>query len=112
MLGTENLKKVLAFALGLGNELAKGFEDGKLSLVEGMGLADNLLAIPGLISARKEILAELKDLDAAERQELFDYVKQEFDLPDDRIEAIVEEALGLVENIVAIIYTFQQLKKA
>jgi hypothetical protein len=109
-LGIETLKKALGFMLGLGTELASALEDGKVSMAEGLGFIDNLFAIPGLVKDRKQLVDELKNLSDDERQELFTYAAQEFDLANDEVESVVEQALATAQSILELAISIKDLK--
>jgi hypothetical protein len=61
-----------------------------------------MAAGPGLMDIGK-IPAELKDLDEAEAQELYTYVKTELELSSPKIEEIVENALEIGLKIYSLI---------
>ena len=98
-LGIEEVK----LALGLGISVGELVE----SLADGIGLSDigKLVSVvkhaPSAISSIKsgKIIPELKDLDEAEKTELKDYLKEEFDLSDDNLEAKIEAGLFVVIDL-------------
>jgi hypothetical protein len=105
-MGTENIKKALALVIKVGTDLAKGLEDKKLSLAEYIGLGIDLLDAPSVIKSWSNIKAEFADLDATEREEILEWVKSEFDISDDKLEAQIEAALGVLEAIGKLVDTF------
>ena len=88
-------KEAVSFALQLGNALGSALDDGKLSWSDTPKFMGSIMAAPAAFSGIGSVPTELKDLDAAEKKELMDYVKSEFDIPDDKIEGLVEEGLAL-----------------
>lgn len=102
MLGIQNLKKAAAFGLNLAEEIQKAGADG-FTWTDSFGFIDEIAQIPGLLQSGNEIVAEFKDLTDVEKNELVVYLQAEFDIPDDKVEAIVEDALNLALTIVALI---------
>jgi hypothetical protein len=99
MPGIEQTKDVVKFVVALGVGAAKSYEDKKLSFMDLANFLGAVTAFPAAISGISEVPAELADMDATERQELVDYIKEEFDIPQDALEARVEEALGICSSI-------------
>jgi hypothetical protein len=108
-LGTENLKKLIDFSLGLAEKLAEDLKDKKISIAELVGFLPELIQIPGIVKSFPDIAAEFKDLDATERQELVDYFAEKFDIPDDKIEAFVENALSQAVSLISLVQQFKDL---
>ena len=106
-LGIENLKKAAKTVIKLSESIEKAADDGKVTLAEALGVGvSNFAGIVGVFKNGKEIAREFKDLSQAERDELISYVKQEFDLENDNIEEIVEQAFvtaNEVANLVNVI---------
>ena len=84
MAGIKELKDVVKAAVSIGEALADGIQIGDLAA---------LLDLPAAIDGISEVPAELEDLDPTERQELNDFIKSEFDIPDDELEAFIEDAI-------------------
>jgi hypothetical protein len=110
MYGIENLKKLAHLGLGLGMQISTAFEDGKFTWKDAFGFVDELMEVPGVLKNWNAIKDELEDLDAAEREELHAYIIQEFDIPNDRIEHVVEFALGVGINAVGLVDLVKSLK--
>lgn len=106
--GIENLKKAVKFAIDLAMQIAA---IKKFKLISIFSFIDELLELGGVITSWKEIIAEFKDLDIAERQLVYDYVREEFDIPNDQVEVWVEEALGVALNILSLVERAKLLKK-
>jgi hypothetical protein len=87
----------------LAKVLEKAKEDGKIGLGDlglFIGLLDDLgpaLENTGLIPS------ELKSLDKAKADELLAFVKQEFDIKDDKAEAFVEKALSVLKDVAELV---------
>lgn len=101
MLGYENLEKAILLGVDLGEQVAQAAEDG-FSWTDTFGFLPHLIKIPGIISKGDEIIAEFKDLDDQEREAILAKVKEQFDLPNDKVEEIAERALALFLNLAAL----------
>ena len=97
-LGTENIKALLAFAFAFGRALEKSLEDGKFQLDDIGNFLPAFMAGGEAFKDVKQAIAEIKDLEPGEIQELHSYIVGEFDLANDAIEAFIEDGLGLVIN--------------
>ncbi len=91
-LGISNLKLFIAFTLGLQQEIREASKDG-FTFMDSLGLVDNISQLPALISNAANIHQEVIDLDEEERAELNFHIQERFDIPNDRIEAAVEESI-------------------
>ena len=96
--GIKETKEAVAAFIGIGNALGKALEDGKIGLTDAPHFIAAAMKIPAGISGWKSIPAELGDLDDTERTEILEFAKSEFDIPQDKIEAIVEDALALAQQ--------------
>lgn len=98
--GIKETKEVLAFGVALGMAIDKSLaDDGKISLADAANLVDPLMKAPAALSGITEVGLELSDLSDAEKQELYEYAKAELKLSSEKIEAVVEEALGLALSL-------------
>ncbi len=91
-LGIANLKLFVAFVLGLQQEIREASKDG-CTFMDSLGLVDNVSQLPALISNAGQIHQEVIDLDEEERAELNFHIQEQFDIPNDRIEAVIEESI-------------------
>jgi hypothetical protein len=104
-LGIENLKKLVKFPLDLTKQIANSTSDG-WQITDLFAFVDELAAIPGIVKSWKE----LKDLDGDERKMLYDFVVTEFDIPNDKVELFVENALLNVVSLISLYEQFKALK--
>ena len=106
---TEETKDALTFVLRLGEGFANALEDGKLSFADFIHFAGAFQSVPAALSGAYSIPKELSDLTEDEARELIDWAKEEFDIPQDGIEEIVERGFELL----FVLYQFLQrwLKK-
>lgn len=102
-LGIEDVKPLLAVAIQAGNVADKmGHVDGLPAKVGTLVvLVPDLMALPGVHFDK--VLPELKDLDEAEKTELLAFVKEKFDIVDDKLEAVIEGGLGLLIKAQALV---------
>jgi len=93
-LGIENLKKFLKNLFKATVTAINVFADGKVSFPgEYWELGTSGFNIFGAVKVAPVALKELKDLDAGEKAEVLEYIKDEFDIPNDVVEAHIESAL-------------------
>ena len=99
MAGIEETKDLAKFIVELAEGGAKALEDKKFSLSDIQHFVSAVGALPAAIAGIGQIPAELKDMDVLERQELVDFIKAEFDIPQDNVEEIAEAALDVCIDI-------------
>lgn len=100
--GTENVKRVLKLAFDLTKQGVISFSDG-VQITDFFSFIGELSQIPDVIKTSKDLLAELNALDDAKRSELNEYVKTEFDIPNDKAEIVIEHALGMVISAIGLV---------
>lgn len=109
-MGIENLKKLVAFACAFTKEIANALADGKFQVTEVFGFFDEIMQIPGIVKSFPEIGKEIKDLTAEERQELYLYIQEKFDLSNDATEAAIENSLNFALSAVSLVEQWKALK--
>lgn len=109
MLGTKETQEMLDFVLGLGNALGKSLVDGKVGIGDVHNFVAPLMTAGNAFNNAVGIPAELRDLSAVEKEALLARVKQKFDLPDDKLEAIVENSLEILGHIHALVLKFKEI---
>jgi hypothetical protein len=82
---------VIAAVIGVGCNVADALEDGKFGFADSIGLATHLPQIISAANAAKEMPAELRDLDDAERTQIAVYFPHKIDLIND----VLEERLNV-----------------
>ena len=106
MVGIENIRVCVAFGIklteGIDERLA---DDGKISLIEGVGLIPVLKNVPDIIRSRSTLVEEIKDLSAEELADIRQYVEENLDIRSDKSEAIVNKSLDLVVSVKELIDT-------
>lgn len=101
--GIQNIKEAVLFVCKFTEGLVKTLEDGKFKITELVNFAGAARVAPAAIKDLKELPVEYADMDDAEKAELHEYVKAEFDLPDDKVEAFVEKAIKLGHDLADLI---------
>jgi len=100
--GVENLKKLVALGLEMGNvadRIVQGSGASKwLAMVD---LGDELLALTGV--QWNQVGDEYKDLSEPEKAQLMAFAKEKFDIADDKLEAVIESSLGLVMKMEGVV---------
>lgn len=109
--GTANIKKVVKFACDFMKQTAYALEDGKFQWTEGLSFIDELVQIPGVIKAFPELRKEIADLSLEERKELHDYIMEEFDIPNDAVETVIENSLDFAMAAATLYEQWKALKK-
>lgn len=93
-LGTDNLKRVLAFILLTVNmlvELLRNFNYGKA-----LGLAFHIGENLSILDTAKVALLEFRDLDVDESRDVAAFLGQEFDIENNVLEARIEAAINFL----------------
>jgi len=112
-MGTENIKKVLSFIIGLGERVdAVTKEDSaggsKITVSEWLGSLGQLIGVPALIKAIPKVSEEFEDLDDAEYDELVAWFAAELDLSNDKVEDIIEIAFQVALELAEIALSFKK----
>lgn len=95
--GIDNLKKALVVGIEVANAVDDVTHVGTSwaeKLSKAMGLLPQLMAIPGIDFSA--LSAEISDLDDAEKADLHGVLKTQFDLADEKLEAAIEGAIGVL----------------
>lgn len=111
MLGIENLKKMVKFSCDFTKQISTALADGKFQWNEIFGFFDEIMAIPGVVKSFPAIAQEIRDLTEDERDELNDYIQDEFDIPNDQVEAVIENSLSFAFSAVALVEQWKAIKK-
>ena len=96
--GIEETKEMVGFVISLGEGVAKAVEDG-FSLDDIVYFLEALTRAPAAFENMAAIPSELKDLSGEEAQALKDYIAEDFDIPNDKLEDVIERALQLAADL-------------
>lgn len=111
-LGIDVTTKVIIFGIKLGEGIEKRLaDDGKISVWEGITLVPILKDVPGIVSTRKTLVAELKDLSSVELKQIQDLIAEELDLEADKIEVVVDKGINVVIAVRELIDAISDLRK-
>lgn len=94
--GINETKEVLAFAFSLHKAYELAQVDGKIDLFDANLLIDPVMKLVPAIKDVKLVIAEFKDMDSAERAELDQWIKDNYDIADDELEAKIEKGFSVV----------------
>ncbi len=111
MFGTDNIKKVVKFALDFTQQIAIALADGKFQWIESFGFINELMEIPDVVKSFPSIKQEIADMDATERKDLEDYIVANFNLPRVELAQAIESSLSFALSAVALYQQFKALKK-
>lgn len=103
MPGIDETKELVGFLVALGNGVGETISSGKWSF----GAVKNFVsaiqkALPAL-SGIDKVPEELLELSFEERDELHNYISNEFDLEDDVIESVMEDGLRIVLDLLTFV---------
>lgn len=108
LLGIENLKKLIQAGLAIPKQIAESSADG-WQFTDAFSFIDEGMAVVAVARSIKDIMAELKDLSEEERNELNSYFSALFDIPNDKVEKYIEDALLWGTITVRLVTGFKQL---
>lgn len=110
VIGVENLKKLLKFSCDLTKQINTAMSDG-WSFSDIFGFVDEAAAIPGIAKSFPAISKELADLSKEEKAELETYLQEEFDIPNDSLETVIENSIMQAVSLVALVNEWKNIKK-
>jgi len=92
-IGTKDLKEIVVFFCRMTNAIDKSLADGKVNFTDAVNFYGPLQAISEAYDGAKNAIAEFKDLDEKEKQDIVDTIVLELDLTADVVEEIVEDII-------------------
>lgn len=99
MAHVKELKEAVSFICSLANSIGKMAEKGQPTLADMMHLAPLMYKIPSAVDGIGEIPAELKSMSAAELDGLVQSIKDELDLPQDKVEKAIEDGVDIAVKL-------------
>lgn len=84
----------------VGNKVIKAESDGKIDTGEAIGIAISAVGIVGVFKNLPAIGAELKAITPEDVNQIVEVFKDEFDLPNDELEAKIEAGLEALAQMV------------
>lgn len=85
--------ELLDAIFGLADATRAALSDGKVSISDAPYFFQPAFKLPTAIGGIEKVPRELADLSDAGRAEVMGYARERFDLPDDRLEVLIEETL-------------------
>jgi hypothetical protein len=101
--GTKELGEVLKFVCALANGIGEAAKDGEISLGDATHLIPLMYKLPAAVDGIAELPAEASDLSGDEIAALVAMIKDELDLPQDKVEMAVEEGLDLALRLYSLV---------
>lgn len=98
----KELKEALKFVCALANTIGEVAKDGEISLGDATHLIPLLYKLPSAVDGMAEIPAEVKELSGEDLAELGQMVKDELDLPQDKVEMAVEDGIDIALKLYAL----------
>jgi len=105
-LGIDNIKTGLKAVFAVAEAFENIMDDDKVSISDIRHIVPLIPKVVGAFGVIDEMGDEYKDLDEAELDELHIWIKEEFDLEDDAVEAKIEEGLALAVRLGKLIKDF------
>lgn len=109
MLGMQNVLEVVDFGVELMNATGKVLEDGKFDWkTETFTFIPAFTKLPSAIKDIDQFVPEFLDMDPDEEKQLQAHVRTAFDIPQDKVEEVIELAL---ETVMALIKNGLKIRK-
>lgn len=87
------IKEMLSFIFLLSSAVEKSLQDGKISIGDVPLFISPLMHAQSAFSGIDKIKDEMKSMDEAKKSELCEWLKNEFDLSNDKVEHMIENGL-------------------
>ncbi len=95
----EEIKGALKILIDLAEKTDTDFEDGKINIAEGIGLALSVLGLVNVVKSIGQLKAEFIDLTNDQRDEITRWFKNELHLRGKNTEIIIEEAFSSLMRV-------------
>ena len=109
--GIEKLKMAVLWGISMADQLDRSLKDRKFKWFEAFGFVDELQALSELLPHLEEMGEEFKDLDTEEKNELIEFIGQEFSLGRDWAEKITQTSLDAAVSTYLSIKTWREFKR-
>lgn len=109
--GIKETKELLGFVLALVEAGANSLADGRIGFTDAIHFFEAFRKLSDAVEDIHKVLDEAKDYDEAEKAELKQYIKDEFDIPGDMVEEYIEKGLALGIDLLYFITMFLRKKK-
>lgn len=109
--GIENTKKLLKFVFDVTKQASSSLKDG-WQWTDAVSFFDEAVQLPGAIKSIPQVKNEITELSTEERADLLAYFKEEFDIPDDKVEERIEKGIEIGLSILALVEAWKGDKAA
>lgn len=111
LLGIENIKDLVDFAIPFARTMTEALEDGKISIWEVVGIMKFRKKFSNLIKSKSfsSAVKEVRELDSEERAQLLLHISQEHKIDPTSVEAVIDDSMAVVESAVKLQQTFDAL---
>lgn len=89
-------KEAVLCIINFANAAGASLEDGKLDLTDALKFWPAIVSLKAAVEGADKIPMEFAAMNDADRDELKQYVVDNFDIPEDKIELIIEQALSAI----------------
>ena len=116
-LGIDALKNVIGSGFHFTERVfavtsVEGAGGAKVTIPELIGSAGIVYDMVKAVLQAKQAYAEVQDLDETEKKEMHNWAKTEFDIPNDKVEAIVVQSIVVLLEIATAVELIEDLKAA
>ena len=109
--GIKETKEMIGFSLAVTTAVVDSMEDGRIGITDALNFFGALKKAPAAFSGFSQIPAELNDLDEAEIEELIEYVRGEFDYPDELVKDMVLKSIKIGAGIYDLVGDISAFRK-
>lgn len=109
-IGIDTLKKAVHLSIAIPFQAVKTIKN-KFQIWDLVAFVDEFKELTEVIKERKQIGIELKDLSSSERIELKASIKEDFDIPNEKLETFIENALDWADSTITLYEEIKALKK-
>jgi len=92
-------KEMLSFVFSLTEGVFKALEDGKFGLTDIVHFIETIKGLPSAVNDIALVVEEIKAMDVAQKEELKVWIKEDFDIPAEGVEATVEAGLSIILDL-------------
>lgn len=103
MSGIKELSEAVKFICAVANAIGEAAKDEEISLGDAAHLVPLLYKLPSAVDGISMIAEEAADLSQDELDELVKMVKDDLDLPQDKVEQGIEEAVAIAVQIYSLV---------
>lgn len=103
---TDDIEKVLSFVLSLAQGVGKSLADGRISVWDLAYFFDSLLLAMPAIRSLPGAIKDMDDLDEKEKDDLLEYIDENFDVDTDHVDELVKKGLQAAVAICDLIDDF------